>query len=554
MNEELKNMSENSSKYLKEFSSEDYIFKNSVRQIHQFYRNIAWDNWINQNDLISFKNGLHNSILTLVRSNEYFKDLGSYMTLPRIPLCELALSDNQKLMQIFSNQDYEIRLSQTKFKLYSEIVELGGDQIYSALFLAAMKRDMSELNRLLKIIDCSKAKKLYFEDELAFYRGLLTNNKDLILDTISDISSTQNHKRTNSYNGIFKDFTSFPAIGYAKIAWINNYQIEFSNKYIDNALLPVSSNITYINEIDSIIESMTLESEYHFHTGAKRKIRNDVYDVFVFSTNDLSGKTCLGEDLIPNVYNSEANFIGLQSGNKYKSGFLISTHRKVDSISLFKRANKIKRIGFFNKKKVQLLLQKYLDEIDEISKTQRGIKVTLDENLSLTYEPIPTKSEDKPLKNLSKKRKDAIAELGRYCFDKLGYKKYVAEVKSLKNFDNHKDYGSTMNYLSSKIQEKGLLQFFSLDWKTEIMELDSLIEQSLKQNFNLKINMDISSKYSKQSSISENGCFTQFITKLSTYGMTMKILNSGGDNYIFLLHRIENDEEISRLLIESKFE
>ena len=377
MNEELKKKSEISTKWLKEYSSGDYIFKNSIRQIKQFYRDIAWDYWINQNNLVSFKIGLHNSILALLRANEYFNSLGSYMTLPTIPLCELALSDNQDLIQSFSEQDYEVRLGQTKYKQYSEIVKSGGKLIYSALFLAAMKSDMSELNRLLKIIDGTKSNKLYFKDQMPIFEGLINGDKDLIFNTINDICSPRKHKRTNSNYGIYTNITSFPAIGYAKIAWINNHQIEFSNKYIDNELLPVNSNLTYTNDVDSLIEKMTLESEYIFHDKPKRKIRNDEYDAFVLSTSDLSGKTCTVEDLIPNVHSLEPNFIGLKTGNIYTSGFLSNTFRKVDSESLFNKANAIKHIELVKKKKVKELLHKYLNEIDEISKTERGVRICL---------------------------------------------------------------------------------------------------------------------------------------------------------------------------------
>jgi len=553
MNDELKIKSERAINLLSEFANKDYIFKNSVRQIQSSYQFIAWDSWVNSNDLNSFKNGLSNSILTLVRSNENFRNLGSYMTLPRIPICELALSDNQDLMQTFSNQDYEVRLSESKSGKYSELVKSGGIQIYVALFLAAMKGDMAELGNLLSIIERPKSKRLYFEDELPFFKGLLENDKDLIVNTINDIGSTRNHKRTNSNNGIFKDIASLPAIGYAKIAWINNHQIEFQNKLIHNELLPVSSNISYSYDVDSIIDNMTMESEYLFHNGAKKKIRSDVYDVYVFSTKDTSGKTGVVEELIPNIYDMQPNFIGLKTGNNYSTGFLLGTSRKLNSDILFDKANGIKRIGLFKKKKAKQILGNYLDEIDEISKTQRMVEIGIDNNLSLTYSALVKISKTKKSKSLSKKRKDAISQLGKFCFDQAGYEIYIEEIKSIKNYDNNEEYGSTLNYLSSQLQDSGLLQFFSLDWKTEILELDSLIEQSIKQNFALKVELNVSSKFSNQSSISSKGCFTQFKSDLKLYDMEMKILDSGGDSYIFLIHKTENDIEVSRLLNESKF-
>ncbi len=41
MNKELKKKSEISKEYLKKFSSKDYIFKNSVKQIKEHYRDIS---------------------------------------------------------------------------------------------------------------------------------------------------------------------------------------------------------------------------------------------------------------------------------------------------------------------------------------------------------------------------------------------------------------------------------------------------------------------------------------------------------------------------------
>lgn len=554
-NKELHKKYERSVNSLNEFAKKDYIFKNSVQQIRQFYQYIAWHNWVNLKDLASFKLNLHNSILTLIRSNEYFKNLGSFMTLPRIILCELALTDNQDLVENFSNQDYEVRLSESKSEFYSENVQSGGSLIYAALILASMKGDMRKLTNLIELVNCpsTKKKNIYFEDELPFFQGLLEQNTDLISKTINQISSPRNHKRTNSHNGIFKDFTSFPAVGYAKIAWINNHQLELRNELIDNELLPILPNPSYENDVDLVIDKMTLESEYLYHNGAKKKIRTDVYDVFVYSTDDLSGKTSTVEDLIPNIFDNRPNFIGLKTGNSYSCGYLIGTNRKEDSNSLFKKANEIKKVGLFHKKRAKLLLQKYLDDIDEISKTQRGVKIKLNDDLTLRHEPIKVQAKSHKQKALSKKRTAALVELGKLIFDEELYEMYLNEIKSLKDYDGHEKYGSTLNYLSTKLQDGLLLQFFSLDWKTEILQLDSLIEQSLKQNFVLNINLDVSSKFDHQSSISHEGCFREFRNALRSQAMELKILDSGGDNYIFLLHRSKDNERILELLEEIEF-
>lgn len=549
--QQLKIEFERSEGYLKKFESKDYIFKNSLRQIQQSYQTIAWYNCLVHKNVENTKHALFNSGMTILKADQLFSDRTSeLLSKPRIALSEITLSDSVEVIKRLSDLDFLYPVDHNKMELFSD-VQKGETQIYTALIIKAAIGDTSGLEELLNILQNNpKAQKKneWFKDEIPFFEGIIKKDKDKIFNTISHLCSPKQHKITNSYNGIYKELVSFPAIGYAKIAWLNKIEVEFENPLIVNELLPIQPIKEYIDEIELLIPKMTLESDYKFHNGLKVRQKSDVFDVFNFSHPQLHGKESIIEELIPDVIDFKREFIGLKTGKKYKEGILIGTSRKFDGNILLEKVQEIRKIGLFKKKKVLNFLQEYLDDIDEISKTQRGVILNLNDEFKLEYKEEEKSMSQKKRKSISKTKKENLTELGKLCLSKLGYEIYQSEIKALKNYDSDGEYGSTLNFLSTRLIEEGVLFLIGLDWKTEIIVFENYLIRSLKENFSETLDINIVEQYSKTSSISTDGLFEKYNKSLEQNGYELTLLDSDSDSYIFFINKLVDSDSIDTLI------
>lgn len=555
--QQLKIEFERSEDYLMKFESKDYIFKNSLRQIQQSYQSIAWYNCFINKNVEKTKHALFNSGMTIIKADHLFRDRTSeLLSKPRIALSEIALSDSVELIKRLSDLDFLYPVDLNKMELFSDLVQKGETQIYTALIIKAAIGDTSGLEELLNIVQYNpKAKKKneWFTDELPFFEGIIKKDKDKIFNTISHLCSPKQHKITNSYNGIYKELISFPAIGYAKIAWLNKIEVEFENPLIVNELLPIQPIKEYIDEIELLIPKMTLESDYKFHNGLKVRQKSDVLDVFNFSHPQLHGKESIIEELIPDVIDFKTEFIGLKTGKKYKEGLLIGTSRKFDGNILLEKVQEIKKIGLFMKKKVLNVLQDYLDDIDEISKTQRGVILNLNEEFKLEYKEEEKSISQKKREAISKTKKEHLNKLGKLCLSKLGYEIYQSEIKALKNYDSDEEYGSTLNFLSTRLSEDGVLFLIDLDWRTEIIVFENYLNHSLIENFGETLDINIAEQYSKTSSISADGLFEKYNKSLEQNGYELTLLDTESDSYIFFINKLVDSDLIDTLIKEIGF-
>lgn len=89
-----------------------------------------------------------------------------------------------------------------------------------------------------------------------FFKGILDRDKDAIFDSITRLA-TKEHKRRNKNSYYMKTLISQPAMGYAKIAWINGFEVEFDSPLISNDLLPIKPSKDYQNKIQPYIDLMT---------------------------------------------------------------------------------------------------------------------------------------------------------------------------------------------------------------------------------------------------------------------------------------------------------
>ena len=118
-----------------------------------------------------------------------------------------------------------------------------------------MNKDMKGLKTNLDLMDqtfMTLKKNAKFRMDRQFFEGILQRDKDSIFESIETMSTIE-HKKRNKHSFYMKDYVSHQEIGYAKIAWLNDIEIEFNNKFIPNSMLPINPNSKYIDEMENYI-------------------------------------------------------------------------------------------------------------------------------------------------------------------------------------------------------------------------------------------------------------------------------------------------------------
>jgi len=157
-----------------------------------------------------------------------------------------------------------------------------------------------------------------------------------------------------------------------------------------------------------------------------------------------------------------------------------------------------------------------------------------------------SKIENKP--SLSKIKKEGLLELGKLCLSDLGNDIYQKEIVQLRNYDSDEEYGSTLNYLSARLHENGILFLFCLDWKAGIFDFENLLNRSLEENFSHSLKINLSEKYSERASISYNGVFLSYNKSLKSDGFELTILDTDNDSYTIFVSKLSDNEKIKNLI------
>jgi len=92
----------------------------------------------------------------------------------------------------------------------------------------------------------------------------------------------------------------------------------------------------------------------------------------------------------------------------------------------------------------------------------------------------------------------------------------------------------------------------ALDWKHPLDEFKTVIEHLVKNNYSLN-SLNLNSKYDNESKYAITGTevFRDFDEDLKKYGLCIGFIETGGDEYMLFVHKIENKLKIYKLLKEN---
>ncbi|OWW25457.1 hypothetical protein B4Q04_07510 [Zobellia sp. OII3] len=149
--------------------------------------------------------------------------------------------------------------------------------------------------------------------------------------------------------------------------------------------------------------------------------------------------------------------------------------------------------------------------------------------------------------DLNEAQKNGYKVLTEICINLNSKKKDVfGFIENLKNYDKDSEYFSTLNYVMDFLDDNRIPFILRLDWKAGIEDLEWLLKSSLKDNFNLTIELPNKSDYKENASIANDNVFEDFDKPLREQGLQMGFIDTQSDEYIIVLHKISEKEKVKK--------
>lgn len=177
------------------------------------------------------------SLLDELRINKFNEDQLSFgIGFTGYPL----LSDNEELIKRYSQLRYQ---AWGRMPGMDENVLKGKSDVWCNTVQFFMVNDIQGVERNLNIIETLTLPKLpknqqELKIDYAFYKALLAKDKAKCEALLEQLVSPKIHKKRN-INDIHAQYVSFPALGYAKLAWRQGVEVEVNSSLVPKEILPI---------------------------------------------------------------------------------------------------------------------------------------------------------------------------------------------------------------------------------------------------------------------------------------------------------------------------
>lgn len=188
------------------------------------------------------------------RQNFYLSAKSSYLLIKNYD--EKLLDYDIKVICVALLSDCSDIINKTakiKHSTYEALMKMG-DSTINYVFQAAILDDWETFNVLMEIVKTKSIKKFpnYLHD-YNFFIAFQKRDKEGCENAIKMLLEKRTGNARNKHN-IYKDFFSFPALGYAKLARIKGIALSIDHELVPQALLEVQPNDSYIDEYEFLKE------------------------------------------------------------------------------------------------------------------------------------------------------------------------------------------------------------------------------------------------------------------------------------------------------------
>ena len=187
-------------------------------------------------------------------------------------------------------------------------------------------------------------------------------------------------------------------------------------------------------------------------------------------------------------------------------------------------------------------------EVRKLVETTHNKQIDIDKEKK-KEEELRKIEENRPF--LNEVQKNAYKELTELCIN-LNPKKndVITFIGKLKNYDNDSEYYTTLNYTTDFLDNNNIPFILRLDWKAGIEDLEWVLKSSLKENYNLSIDLPNESDYEENASVSFDNVFEDFDKLLRQKGLQMGFIDTQSDEYVIVLHKTTDKDKVENTIKE----
>jgi hypothetical protein len=145
-------------------------------------------------------------------------------------------------------------------------------------------------------------------------------------------------------------------------------------------------------------------------------------------------------------------------------------------------------------------------------------------------------------------QKKGYFELIKLCLGDTKTKEISNFIDTLHNYNDDQNYYTTLNYVKEYLDNNGIHFIMALDWKQEITDLVWRINSSLRDNFNIKIELPNPKDYGENASVSAKNVFKDFDKSIQKQNFKLGFIDTNSDEYVIIIHKLSDESEVKEAI------
>jgi len=317
-----------------------------------------------------------------------------------------------------------------------------------------------------------------------------------------------------------------------------------------NSIKPMISQVITIKDFDFNIENTTIEGQVTLNEKQDSTSIKKVMSRFFGDSEEIFSYACVNpkemDDALANPGYHMPHWISFYDDFASKQFAALKLNEKIELVELVPKKNEkvswreIPRVNkpITNKKILKKMERSFL-KLKEIREGELKERNKGKEERKAQVDQLPL---------LSSKQKNAYKELAGLCLNETDAKMVHSSLEGIRDFDGDDEHYTTLNYINHCLSEKDEdLNFINdFDWKYATTDFAWIMPIIMKRNFNVVLNFPTEEEVDENSSISFDGVFEAFNNVLKENGFQMGFIEQSGDNYIILIHKLEDYNTVKK--------
>ena len=137
-------------------------------------------------------------------------------------------------------------------------------------------------------------------------------------------------------------------------------------------------------------------------------------------------------------------------------------------------------------------------------------------------------------------QRKGFLELSEICLSESNKSNFAEFIETLTDHTDDEEYMTTLNYVIDCLYQNENYFIICLDWKQEISSLTYLVNHTLTENFNQKIELPKQEDYGLRASVSYDNVFKNFDNAINKIGFELSFIDTNSDQYVVVVHKIED--------------